>query len=339
MATKKSFSLFDKLLYFVNSLCAAILLFAYFLPYISPKTVPLFSVLSLAVPLLIIINVGFFVYWLIRLKKYLILSGVVLGIGLVFSSPFFKISGKKTFLNDDVKVMSYNVRMFNFYKWIEDEAVDEKIVEFINQKDPDILAIQEYHHSDKRNLQYPYSYFVPKSKHKNFGLAIFSKFPIINKGSLDFKESANNAIFIDIKKGKDTVRVYNVHLQSLKINPTKENFGQENSEKLIERLEIGFQKQATQTEQFLAHEKQWKGKKIVCGDFNNTAYSWVYRQISKGKKDAFAQAGSGLGKSFNYVFPMRIDFILTDPSSEINNYQTFKHKYSDHFPIMARVNW
>ncbi|TYP98276.1 endonuclease/exonuclease/phosphatase family metal-dependent hydrolase [Tenacibaculum adriaticum] len=242
-------------------------------------------------------------------------------------------------LNDDIKVMSYNVRMFNFYKWIKDDAIDQKIVSFINEKSPDILAIQEYHHSDKRKLDFRYSYFVPKSKHKNFGLAIFSKFPIINKGSLNFKESANNAIFIDILRGKDTIRVYNLHLQSLKINPAKENFGEENSEKLIKRLENGFQKQATQTEQFLAHEKQWKGKEVVCGDFNNTAYSWVYKKISTHKKDAFSEAGSGLGKSFNYFFPMRIDFILTDTSTEINRFQTFNKKYSDHYPIMTRINW
>lgn len=235
--------------------------------------------------------------------------------------------------------MSYNVRMMNYYKWIQSKNIDKKIVDFIHKKEPDILALQEYYDTSTQNLNYKYKYFVPKSKRKKFGLSIFSKYKIINKGSLNFKQSANNAIFIDIIKNKDTIRVYNIHLQSLKINPDKENFGQENSEKLVERLKKGFIQQATQTEQFLKHEQQFKGKKIICGDLNNTAYSWVYNQISKNKQDAFVKAGAGFGKTFNYFFPMRIDFIFTDETTTINNFKTFSEKYSDHYPIMARVNW
>ena len=94
-----------------------------------------------------------------------------------------------------------------------------------------------------------------------------------------------------------------------------------------------------QTEVFLEHEKQWKGKKIVAGDFNNTSYSWVYNQISKDKKDAFIEAGKGFGKTFNYWFPMRIDFILTDENAIINKFNSFSEKNSDHFPIQAKINW
>lgn len=338
MAKKKTFSFFTKLLYFINSIFAVVLLFSYGLPYVSPKNIPSLTIISLTVPFLISVNVAFLVYWLIKLKKHFIISALVLGVGLFISSPFYKISSKKVLLNEDVKVMSYNVRMFNFYKWIKDKTIDKKIVDFIHEKQPDILAIQEYYHSKKRKFDYKYSYFVPKSSNKNFGLAIFSKYKIINKGSLDFKRSSNNAIFVDILKGKDTVRVYNVHLQSLRINPDKENFGEENSEKLIKRLKFGFTLQALQTEQILKHQQKFKGKKIICGDLNNTAYSWVYKQLSKNKKDAFIEAGDGFGKSFNYFFPMRIDFILTDEDIEINHFVTLRKKYSDHFPILARIN-
>lgn len=336
---KKTFLTFTKLLHLINSIFATALFLSYFLPFISPKNTPTFSVLSLFVPVLIILNIAFFIYWIIKLKKYFILSGLVLLIGWSFSTPFYKISSKKTMLETDVKVMSYNVRMMNYYKWIKEDSIDAKIVNFINEKKPDILAFQEYHYSKKRNLKYPYSYFAPKSKKKNFGLAIFTNYKIINKGSLDFKQSSNNAIFVDIVKQKDTIRIYNLHLQSLKINPAKENFGQENSEKLLARLKSGFKKQTLQTEQFLKHEQQFKGKKIICGDLNNTSYSWVYKQIAKNKKDAFIEAGSGLGKSFNYFFPMRIDFIFTDSKTSINYFKTYDKKYSDHYPIFARINF
>jgi endonuclease/exonuclease/phosphatase family metal-dependent hydrolase len=171
------------------------------------------------------------------------------------------------------------------------------------------------------------------------GWQFFSKFKIINTGSLDFKGTSNNIIFADIIQEKDTIRIYNVHLESLGIKPNEENFGEQNSEKLLKRVTTSFKKQADQTALFIAHEQQWKGKKIVCGDLNNTSYSWVYNQISKDKKDAFIEAGKGFGKSYDYLFPTRIDFILTDKAAVINQFKTFSIKHSDHFPILARINW
>lgn len=235
--------------------------------------------------------------------------------------------------------MSYNVRMFNHYHWNEDQELAQKTFNFISEKSPDILALQEFYQSPKISFSYPYKYIKTKSKKNKFGLAIYSKYQIINAGSFDFEKSANNIIFADVVKNEDTIRIYNIHLESLKINPKEEYFGEENNEKLFGRLKSTFQKQAIQTQQFLSHEAKWNGKKIICGDFNNTAFSWVYNKISHNKKDAFVEAGKGFGKTFDYPFPMRIDFILTSTDIEINQFKTFSEKYSDHFPILARINW
>ena len=94
---------------------------------------------------------------------------------------------------------------------------------------------------------------------------------------------------------------------------------------------------AIQTEKFLAHQKSWKGKTIVSGDFNNTAFSWVYDQFLKGKQDAFVQAGKGFGSTFDYAYPLRIDFIMPDKHFKVLYFETFPVKYSDHFPILAIV--
>lgn len=327
------------MLYYINIVMAITLLFSYILPYISPKTIPIFGVFSLAVPFLIICNACFFIFWIFKIKKYFWVSAITLLIGWLISTPFYRISSKKIIVDKDIKILSYNVRMFNIYKQIKTDSISKKIISLIHKKNPDIVCFQEYHHSEKRKFSYPYSYFVPKSKKQNFGLAIYSNYKIINKGSLDFKNSANNTIFIDIVKKTDTIRIYNVHLQSLKINPNKQHFGQKSSEILVERLKKGFLKQVQQTEKLLAHEKQFTGKKIICGDFNNTAYSWVYKQLAKNKKDSFLEAGNGFGKSFQYFFPMRIDFILTDKNAKINYFTTHNVKYSDHYPIMSHISW
>mgnify|MGYP000542496048 FL=1 len=236
--------------------------------------------------------------------------------------------------------MSYNVRLFNHYKHLDDITTEQKIYEFINNESPDVITMQEFYRSEFLDIKLPYKYIKTKSKANKFGLAIYSKYPIVNSGSLNFKNSANNTIFADIVKNKDTIRVYNVHLESLKINPEEVNFGQKDSERLFKRLAYGFEKQVAQAELILQHEYSWKGKKIICGDFNNTAYSWVYQKLSKNKKDAFLEAGIGLGKSFRYIYPMRIDFILTNENATVNQYKTYNDiKLSDHYPIMARMNW
>jgi endonuclease/exonuclease/phosphatase family metal-dependent hydrolase len=335
----KKLSFLEKLIFLINSLLATVLLLSYIVPYVSPKAVPQIALVSLAVPFLIIANTLFLTYWILKLKKQFVVSALILTIGWFVSSSFYKFSEKKIIFNDAVKVMSFNVRMFNHYNWNDDSELDQKIVDFINQKSPDILVLQEFYQSPKINFLYPHSYIKTKSIKSKFGLAIYSRYKIINAGSLNFEKSANNIIFADILKKNDTVRVYNIHLESLKINPNKEYFGEGTSEKLFGRLQATFKKQAIQAEQFLIHESKWKGKEIICGDFNNTAYSWVYNKISSNKKDAFVEAGNGFGKTFDYPFPMRIDFILTSKEIEINQFKTFNEKFSDHFPIFARINW
>ncbi|WP_299103862.1 endonuclease/exonuclease/phosphatase family protein [uncultured Tenacibaculum sp.] len=329
-----------KIVLFLNSIFATALLLSYVLPYISPKAIPAFAVFSLFVPLLIIINVLFLLYWLLKLHKNLILSALVLGIGWFIAPPFYKFSKKDVVLNDDLKLMSYNVRLFNHYKHEDDDSTEQKIYDFINSQSPDIVALQEFYNSKDLDIKLSHKYIKTKTKTNKFGLAIYSKFPIINSGSLNFEHSANNTIFVDILKNKDTIRIYNVHLESLKINPKKENFGEKDSERLFKRLENGFKKQVAQTERILKHEASWKGKKVMCGDFNNTAYSWVYQKLSKNKKDTFIEAGFGLGKSFRYAYPLRIDFILTDANATVNQFKTFhKIKFSDHHPILTRMHW
>ena len=334
----KKKSITNKFLFLVNSILAIALLLSYLVPFISPISSPRIAVLSLLVPVLFLINMFFAIYWIIRMKKQFILSSLIVLLGFSYISTIFKFSEKNTSLNDDIKIMSYNVRMFNLYEWSSDDSLAQKTYDFIQEKAPDILTIQEFHQPEDSLISYPYQYIKTKSKTNKFGLAIYSNYPIINSGSLDFKHSSNNIIFADIVRNSDTIRVYNVHLQSLKINPDKENFGEQNSDKLIDRVKVAFKEQAIQTKQFIEHQREWKGKKIVCGDFNNTAFSWVYRQISKNKQDAFRVAGKGLGKTFDYWYPLRIDFILADTDFEINHFKTFDVKYSDHFPILARLN-
>ncbi len=333
----KKLSLPNKFIFLLNSIVGFALLISYALPFISPEKLPILAVLSLLAPLLIVINILFLIYWLVKFKKQFFLSFVILAIGYQQITSLYKIEDKKVLQEKDTKIMSYNVRLFNLYDWIKEDNVKTKIFDFISEKKPDIICFQEFDPKQKEEINFPYKYVKRRNEQSSFGQAIYSKYQIIKTGSLDFKNSSNNAIFADIVKDKDTLRVYNIHLESLKINPNKQNFGQATSDKLIGRLKNAFKKQAVQVHQILAHQKKCKYKIITCGDFNNTAFSWAYKQLKAAKNDAFEIAGQGFGSTFNYWAPLRIDFILVDSKIEVNHFKTYKVKYSDHFPIMARI--
>jgi len=159
----------------------------------------------------------------------------------------------------------------------------------------------------------PYKYEKISGNRFKHGQAIFSKFPIINSGSIEFPNTSNNAIYADVVKGSDTIRVYNIHLQSLHIDANVQKLAKENSEELIKGVGETFKMQQIQTELFIKNKNRCDYPILIGGDFNNTAFSYVYGKIREGLKDTFKEAGNGFGRTYNFkFFPVRIDFVLAD---------------------------
>ena len=333
---------FEKFLFFMNWLVAIILLFAYLLPYIPPSTFALLSVFSLAVPLLILVNLIFLLYWAFRLKKQFLLSFLVLLLGINHVTSIYEISTSKDPLagEDNLKVLTYNVRQFNQFEWSKDRNVPEKISGFVEQQDPDIVTMQEYYTGELDIAdRFPHKYIKIKEKAAEFGLAILSKYPIIDSGSLEFpSRSNNNSIYADIVKGKDTIRIINVHLQSFTVKPNFDNLEKQESKRVFLGMGQTFVRQERQMEIVRDLIRQTPYPIILMGDFNNTAYSYVYRELkSEGLYDAYKEAGNGLGQTFELkYFPLRIDYILASESLEILSFDNFKFPFSDHYPITAK---
>ncbi|WOD42719.1 endonuclease/exonuclease/phosphatase family protein [Hwangdonia lutea] len=337
----KKLSFINKIIYFINAVFAILLLLSYLLPFASPKTFSILSVLSLGVAFLILCNTLFFLYWLIRLKKQFILSFVVLLMGYLFFGSLYKFSSSKQIESQhNFKVMNYNVRLFNLYKWIPEDSIETKMVDFIKTESPEILSIQEYHPHKNIDLSFFKYKFEKLSGNKaKYGQAIFSQYPIVNSGSIEFPNTGNNAIFADVVKGADTLRIYNIHLESLRINTKAESLKKENSERLFNRVGNTFKMQQFQSELFLKHKAECPYKMIICGDFNNTAFSYVYRKIKGDLNDAFIESGNGFGRTYDFkFFPIRIDFILTDDAFSVNGFKAYNDRYSDHYPIMTTLS-
>ena len=346
----KNLSWFNKIMFFLNIVLTVFTFTAYIFPFLSPKVFPLFAVFTLFMPVFFVLNGLFFMYWGIQFKKRMILSGLVLLMGITFINKFYKFSQKNYPESPkDFKIMSYNVRLFNVFKWIDREDIPEVILAFINQNNPDILCIQEYSNHGNVDLKvYPYRYIFIEGDKIRTGQAIFSKFPIINQGNIVFPNSNNNAIFADIKRGKDIIRVYNIHFQSIKISPDvheiSENIeviNQQKSQKLYNRISKAFRQQQEQAEIFIAHKKECSYPLIICGDLNNSAFSYVYRNVKGKLRDTFEEAGKGFGQTYTFrYYPARIDYIFADNQMEVKDFQSFpEFQNSDHYPIIAKLSF
>jgi len=342
-------SFIHKILFSINILFIAGLFFSFILPYLPPKKFGPISLLSLIVPLLLFGTILFMLYWIFtRHKKQLYLNAFILIASFFFIPSLYKINVSSETTENELSIMSYNVRKFNKFKWIKSKNIPLEISEFINLEKPDIIAFQEYQHLENFKLGYPY-YSNPliggyrdsiKRNTIRTSLAIYSKFPIINEGVIKYDTYKTSIVYVDLVKNKDTIRIYNYHFVSLGIIPNKEYFGHDNSEKLVKRLNQSFKIQQKQINVLNEHVKNSPYKVILIGDMNNTPYSWIYKHTKNDLKDSFLEAGRGFGKTYSFNhFPLRIDYIFVDEGIQVNSHKNYSVNYSDHFPILAKVSF
>ena len=342
----KGLSFISKTMLFFNVVLAVTTLMAYLLPFLAPKWFPFLSVFSLFLPFFLVLNLLFFVYWFIQLKKYIFVSGLVLLLGITFINKFYNLKQTELPKSDiDFTIMSYNVRLFNKFKWYQKANIPSQIAQFVEDRNPDILCVQEYSDLEKTKFsKYKYQHIFKEGKNIIVGNAIFSKYKIIHKGVINFPNSSNNAVYADIVKEKDTLRVYSMHLQSIKISTDIEDeeiqkMNESKTKYIFRKISEAFTKQQEQALLLKAHYSECKYKKIICGDMNNSAFSFVYRTIKGSMQDTFETSGSGFGKTYNFkYYPARIDYIFADKTIQVKSFETLNDFYnSDHFPLISRL--
>ena len=239
--TKKP-SLVSRFLVLIN----ALLLFALFL--IMGGYFPIKGLLpGVLVPVLSFINIGFFFYWILRMRWPFLLFLVFFLLNFQEWNRLYKFPNNAIVVADGFKVMSYNVRLFNQYNWLKETQVPLQIEQFIYAEDPDIICLQEYSSSTAPALiKYPYRYLKTAAAFGNNGVGIFSKFPLLRTGQIDFENSSNGGVYADIRYRKDTLRVYNLHLESFQLQRTDSLVDQNSSARFLYRLDGVYEKQLDQ---------------------------------------------------------------------------------------------
>jgi endonuclease/exonuclease/phosphatase family metal-dependent hydrolase len=359
-------SFFSRTIVFFNALAALCSVLAYCAPHVPPLRLWWVEYFGLGALLLIFIHLLFVLFWAMKRSKWLAISLCTLIIGYPLNRKILQINLHKTPTPQaqTLKIMTLNVGLFSYPNWSRHEKDQQEILDFCKTQQPDVVCFQEFQANNPgmgdindRLLQQVFNsgYFARTINHNGVvhtGIAIFSKYPIINKKLYEFKQkrSTNACMFVDIKLKNDTVRIFAIHLQSLKFKDedfeTIRNLEQgenalENTsgiKNILRKVKSGVEKRSVQA-QFVAQKiKESPYKVIVCGDFNDAPTTYAYQTISQNLQDTFVERGTGTGYTYAGPLPfLRIDYILTSKKFKILSHKVYKEPFSDHFPVIASV--
>jgi len=362
--SNKSFIL--GLLFLINILIGLGLLGAYLSTHISPNILPELSFLGLAYPILIWATAGFSFLWLFTRFKYFLFNVMIFLLGFNHFTDYLAYNNSTSIHStNSLKLLSYNVRIFNVYNKENKFKTRDNILNFVKKEDADIYCFQEFYHQQSpskfktrdtllsilKTKNYHERYTHELTGKRFFGLATFTSFPILYKGGISFENDIKNyCIYTDILKGRDTIRVFNAHIGSIRLTQNDKNiFDHIKSETIDEnekqikgivgRLKIAFVKRAVQIEKIMAEVKKSPYPTILCGDFNDTPVSYCYKQITNQLNDAFKQTGNGTGKTYIGKIPSnRIDYIFHSDNIIPYEFKVHDVDFSDHKPISSYLD-
>jgi endonuclease/exonuclease/phosphatase family metal-dependent hydrolase len=327
------------------------LLISYLSVFVSPDKFWMPSFFGLAFPFILLANLLFIVFWIFVKPKNLVLSLLTILLGWGFVNRYVQFKGRNMG-SDGIKVVSFNVANFAGNERTKLKENADNIIDYLKSKDADIICLQEIRLRQKNIFNVPQvmddlkkiKHYQYASSSTTFGLITFTSYPIINMGEIRYKKSKNMAIYTDVVIGIDTVRIFNVHLQSNKINPRDytiiDSPGVDQEKDLEEIRELGgklksaFQLRAQQVREIKEVIDSTPYPVIICGDFNDTPVSYTYQQLLGDFKDAFVESGKGLGRTYVGKLPSyRIDNILHSDVFDSYNFKADDFRVSDHLPV------
>jgi endonuclease/exonuclease/phosphatase family metal-dependent hydrolase len=352
-----------------NWIAAISLLLSIIAAYIDPQKAWVFAFFGIAYPVVLLINVFFVFLWLLLWKKYILLSLSIILIGWqnltdVYS---FHLSDVKSDSHTGIKIVTFNVHGFYGLENKNDQDnIRHKIIKYVGDLKPDIAFFQEFFvrgehpddvmavHAGRLDLNYfIYTNYdgLPAKKRIN-AIAVFSKYRIINSGYLKLARKNTHAVFADVIINKDTIRLYNLHLASIRFgtedytfyshltDPENDNEGtaiKEGSKRMLWKLRKAFITRSIQVNELTTHVSASPYPTILGGDFNDTPYSYTYHKITKNLKDSFKETGSGFFEStYSGKLPSyRIDYITFSDHFYSVQYSKPEISLSDHFPVFT----
>jgi endonuclease/exonuclease/phosphatase (EEP) superfamily protein YafD len=321
--------------------------------------------MMMSFPVVVIIHLVSIPIWFIVERKRALMPLIMVGLAVLFLPRTYSFGNDTDpdVLAKSFSVMNYNVHSFQRNEDLKDPQVRKSVSDmkaWMTSSEADILCMSEYF-SDRGNLfninraldssGYGHSAFYTKntsgSPTQSAGLAIFSKYPIIAKRDTIF-EAQNGLLQADIKIKGDTVRIIAVHLYSMTLKLStlvrqKQVEGVKKEGKItFQRMRNGFVRRSVEMGILESWINASPHPVIVCGDFNEIPYGYVYSKMRGLLKNGFEEKGEGFGFTFNHLpYFIRIDHqFYSGDRLQIQDFTTFNNvDYSDHYPVMGHYQF
>lgn len=366
---KKRFSITDYAMFALSALIALAIVLSWTAQWVAPSSYGFLTALGLVMPILFVLNVICLLYWIIRWRKGVLLPLAVFvagvwGMSLFFKPGFTQDHSASPRNRSPISVATYNVR------GMMKEADHKKklfissmgdVAAAIDSLDASILCIQEFQSTpdyprrrfDEKLSAYRHKsvkYIIGGADDLGWGLALYSKFPIVKSGHLYFPGTSNSIMWADIALGRDTIRVFNAHLQTTSITASDQEYivnmefvtdstRTSKVKRMAGKMLNNYVIRASQADSLAGEIASSPYPVVVCGDFNDTPVSYAYRRISGQLKDSFREAGRGYGYTYRGFFNMlRIDYVLHSPQLECESYFSPDFDCSDHNSVMVKFS-
>lgn len=307
------------------------------------------AMLVYILPVLIAANVLMLVIWLIRRKwLYALIPLITIACCIPYIGTIYQFGSldKTADQAKGVKIATYNVAMFQ--RETSGFMALDILAEMRRQK-VDVLCMQEYSEisGDKKNSESYKEYFPYMAVGRN-DMVIYSRYPIKASKAILFDYTNNSAQWADIEVKGHEIRVFNVHLQTTGISGTLhqadklriQNYEVENSRLLsaiFGNYTLGMMFRATQAITVANEKRSCEKPVVLCGDFNDVPYSFVYNTLLGHMVDGFKECGSGYMYTFRGKKAVRIDYIFHDPVLKGLTYYRSDLTYSDHYPVFMKI--
>lgn len=343
-----------KLLRWLNIILVLITLISYLAAWVNPKTFWPLSFFALPFPWLLLANILFMVFWAFIKKYQALLSLGCIALGWTHLTSFVGLN-----LPGSPAEAALTIKTFNAYGFRKEAVTGkrytaEEMPRYFPAQGIDVLCLQEF------PTYYPKNYFIDYFKTKagfkyvnampNGALAIFSRYPIEETYTHYFVKHFNGFQWADIKVEGKLIRVFNLHLQSNGVSGMANEVAKEGNlqdkktwnkvKGMAGRFKRAEQRRVEQTGAVVQEIRKSPHPVLVCGDFNATPQSYSYRQLSEGLKDAFREAGTGLGTTYAGKIPaLRIDYQLFSPELQVLDQDIRTERLSDHHSVVAFYKW
>ena len=359
---KKERSFFGKMMVFILAVLAFLGLVAMALSvanaYINPQHFIWTTVFGLAFWVILIYNVVVFLFLLLLWSNKIWISVLALLVAIPGISKSFSF-GSKEKADNSIRIMSYNLHQFIIVdNEMDKEELTNRLMDMVREQAPDILCCQEFGYfktgktrpqgieAFAENVGFQYVYYNRKSNYA--GNVIFSKYPIAKVAEdSGFGQENTYGVMVSVDAGeKGKFHVANVHLLSYKITDSEIDIMMNSSErknnldtigkKVLHKLNYAFQRRSDELKKVLDGMPPVDGPIIVCGDFNEPPLSYNYRQMQKaGFVDTFTKVGFGIKPTYAGKLPLlRIDYIWANEGVKPLDFERYKYKVSDHYPII-----